>query len=74
MFQFYAADGTPLAQSLGQEIDECFMTGSTLKVWFGLPEGIDADTALDKLVEKDPYMEYTNADGETFQFPLSLSK
>ena len=50
------------------------MTGSTLKVWFGLPEGIDADTALDKLVEKDPYMEYTNADGETFQFPLSLSK
>lgn len=74
VFRFYAADGTPLAQSLGQEIDECFMTGSTLKVWFGLPEGTDADTALDKLVEKDPYMEYTNADGETFQFPLNLSK
>lgn len=72
VFQFYAADGTPLAQSLGQEIDECFMTGSTLKVWFGLPEGTDADTALAQLVEKDPYMEYTNADGETFQFPLNL--
>lgn len=74
VFQFYAADGTPLAQSLGQEIDECFMTGSTLKVWFGLPEGTDVDTALDNLVEKAPYMEYTNADGETFQFPLNLSK
>ncbi len=72
VFQFYAADGTPLAQSLGQEIDECFMTGSTLKVWFGLPEGTDADTALEELVEKDPYMEYTNADSETFQFPLNL--
>lgn len=74
VFQFYAADGTPLAQSLGQEIDECFMTGSTLKVWFGLPEETDAEAALDKLVEKDPYMEYTNADGETFHFPLNLSK
>lgn len=74
VFQFYAADGTPLAQSLGQEIDECFMTGSTLKVWFGLPEGTDADAALDKLVEKAPYMEYTNAVGKTFQFHLKLSK
>ena len=50
------------------------MTGSTLKVWFGLPEETDAEAALDKLVEKDPYMEYTNADGETFHFPLNLSK
>ena len=74
VFRFYAADGTPLAQSLGQEIDECFMTGSTLKVRFELPEGTDADTALDKLIEKDPYMEYTNADGETFRFPLNLGK
>ncbi len=74
VFQFYAADGTSLAQSLGQEIDECFMTGSTLKVWFGLPEGTDEDTALEKLIEEDPYMEYTNADGESFQFPLNLSE
>lgn len=35
---------------------------------------MDADTALDKLIEKDHYMEYTNADGVTYQFPLNLSK
>lgn len=74
VFRFYAADGTPLAQSLGQEIDECYMTGGTLKVWFGLPEGADSNTAMNKLLEKDPYMEYTNADGATFQFPLQLNR
>lgn len=72
VFRFCAADGTPLTQSLGQEIDECFMTGSTLKVRFALPEGTDADAALARLAEKAPYMEYTNADGEAFQFPLNL--
>ena len=72
VFRFCAADDTPLTQSLGQEIDECFMTGSTLKVRFALPEGTDADAALARLAEKAPYMEYTNADGEAFQFPLNL--
>ena len=74
VFRFYAADGTPLEESIGQEIEEFFMNAGTLKVRFGLKDGADADTENEKLKEKDPYMEYTNADGETFQFPLNLSK
>ncbi len=72
IFHFYASDGTPLEESIGQEIEEFSANQGMLKVWFGLSEGTDEDTALEKLIEEDPYMEYTNADGETFQFPLNL--
>ena len=71
LFQFYAADGTPLAESMGREM-EFFMDPGTLKVRFALEDGMDADQEIARLKELAPYMVYTGGDGEVLSFPLNL--
>lgn len=71
LFQFYAADGTPLAESMGKEM-EFFMDPGTLKVRFALADGTDADQEIARLKELAPYMVYTGGDGEVLSFPLNL--
>lgn len=67
VFRFYASDGTSLAQKVGKEMN-CYMIRGNVYAMFPLDEGADKDAELEKLAELCPYMEYINAEGETFRF------
>ena len=73
VFHFYASDGTPLAQKVGKEMD-CYMIRNGIYVMFPLEEGADENGEIEKLAELNPYMEYTNGAGESFQFSLKLNE
>lgn len=73
IFHFYASDGTPLAQKVGKEMD-CYMINNNVYAMFPLEEGADKNGEIEKLAELSPYMEYTNANGESFQFSLKLNE
>ncbi|MBS6397791.1 MAG: hypothetical protein KH452_11700 [Clostridiales bacterium] len=73
VFHFYASDGTPLAEKVGKEMD-CYMINNNVYAMFPLEDGADKNAEVEKLLELSPYMEYTNAEGESFQFSLEKNK
>lgn len=69
LFHFYAADGTPLKEYLGEVYAD---KKGPLFAQFSIPEGADPEAERSKLSEAEPYMEYTGTDGRTVRFEMDF--